>query len=372
MENYLTQQLRQFAAAVQIDLLGITTAEPVVCLPWDYDDDPAHYQPCRPTRIADNTYAPQMVLENARSVIIVGMYMYGFDRLEHSVPGCPRGNIGPWTRGYVEAGRYAADTVVDWLTEKGYTALFTNALPYRTLALRCGLGSIGNNGFLYRDGMGSYIRLGCVVTNAILTPYTGAVVHGNDCGPCRLCSKVCPTGARRGAHDFCADECLHLWLQGQGRYGEDLPPEARRQCGNYLMRTGLCLSACPKNRNLIPRTSFPFAAEDKPDSPPLIPLVLADEDTFRSLVPYHVYKYGIPYIRRNAIIALGNARDPAAIPVLLEGLQVLAPRCRAMCAWALSEIDLSAVRLQLMEAQRKETDPLVLEELNRILTQDPT
>lgn len=78
---------------------------------------------------------------------MVGMYMYGFDRLTPSKPGCPRGNIGLWTRGYVEAGRSATDSISEWLIQKGFHAVFTNALPYRTLAVRCGIGRIGNNGF---------------------------------------------------------------------------------------------------------------------------------------------------------------------------------------------------------------------------------
>lgn len=363
--NALTNALFAFAAQKQIDLTGVTTAEPVHCLPWAYDTDETQNRPCEPSKIAPDTYDPERILPGARSVIMAGMYMYGFDHLIASEPGCPRGNIGPWTRGYVEAGRYAADSIAAWLTARGYCAVFTNALPYRTLAVRSGIGRIGNNGFLYHEAMGCYLRLTCVVTDALLTPYQGPPMDGNDCGACRLCAKSCPTGALRGPRDYCADDCLHLWLQGQGSCADGIPPEKRHMCRNYLMRTGLCLSVCRRNRNLKPRASFPFQAEQKEDSPALIPLVTADEAAYMSRLPYHVYKYGIRYIRRNVILALGNAADPAAVPALREGLHSLTPDCRALCAWALGEIGTKQAEEALLEREREETEPAVLAELRQ-------
>ena len=364
----LTNALFAYAAHKQIDLIGVTTAEPVNCIPWNYDADERHYRPCESTKTAPNTYDPTCVLTNAQSVVMVGMYMYGFDRLTPSKPGCPRGNIGPWTRGYVEAGRYATDSISEWLIQKGFHAVFTNALPYRTLAVRCGIGKIGNNGFLYHDNMGSYLRLGCVVTDAQLKPYRGPAMSDNDCGNCTLCIKSCPTGALRGPHDYCADDCLHLWLQGQGSCADGIPPEKRHMSMNYLMRTGRCLEVCRRNQKLKPRTSFPFTAEQKEDSPELIPLVMADDMEYKQRLPYHVYKYGIEHIRKNVILALGNVADPAAIPALYEGLRELQPECRGLCAWALGEIGTQQAKKCLLAQEKVEKEPAVLQEIQLAIT----
>lgn len=359
----LKEELHRLAKERQIDLIGFTDALPVRCRDWDYDADPAHYSPCRCAKTDAMTYAPRKILPTAETVIVVGMYMYGFDRLTPSVPGTPRGNIGPWTRAYVEAGRYATDTVADYLTERGYRAEFTNSLPYRTLAVKAGLGRIGNNGFLYHEGMGCYIRLGCVLTDAKIEPDEPERA-GNSCGSCTICRDACPTGARAENGCFDADRCLHLWLQGQGCHGDFIPAEERHMCLNYLMRTGRCLEVCPRNRNLRPRESFPFSAEDKPDSPELIPLVLADEDEIRRRLPYHVYKYGIDNIRKNAIIALGNLKDPASREVLEQGMCSLDAQMRALCVWALGEMGfVSALR----KRADMETSELVLQEIEAAL-----
>ena len=94
----LTERLKQYAERKEIDLLGITDMEDIHCLPWDYDKDSSHYQPCRRTQTAQDIYSPKKVMPEGRAVIVTGMYMYGFDKICPSEPGCPRGNIGPWTR----------------------------------------------------------------------------------------------------------------------------------------------------------------------------------------------------------------------------------------------------------------------------------
>lgn len=366
----LTKRLFQYAKEKEIDLIGATDAGCFICRPWKYDQNLSHYLPCKKTEIAPNTYDPRVVMPQAKAVIIVGMYMYGFDKIIPDTPGIPRGNIGPWTRGYVEAGRYAVDKVESFLAKEGYHTVFSNEIPYRTLAVKCGLGAIGKNGFLYHENMGSYIRLGAVLTDAPIEKADMGTESRNDCGRCKVCINNCPTGALRGENDLDADYCLHLWQQGQGIYGECIPPEERHKCGNYLMRTGGCLSICPRNRNLVPRERFPFEAENKEDSPELIPLVLAEEAEYMERLPYHVYKYGITSIRRDAIIALGNSKDPAAVPVLIKGLKQLSGIAKGLCAWALGEMeDVRAIKMAevinaLEQEMQEETDMLVCEEIS--------
>ena len=92
----------------------------------------------------------------------------------------------------------------------------------------------------------------------------------------------------------------------------------------------------------------------------MIPLVLADEDELHARLPYHVIKYGSENIRQNAIIALGNMKDAAAIPVLKRGLHTLSAYHRSLCAWALGEL---GAKEELLEAKPLETDSRVLLEI---------
>ena len=339
MESDLSERIIREGHEAGIDLIGITNADDIECEPWTYPEQPDHYFPCRRSQTGIHTYSPRKIMADARSVIVTAMYMYGFDRLEKSTKGFPRADIGPWTRGYVEARDYAADWVTDYLEKEGWAAEASNEIPYRTLAVKAGLGKIGKNGFLYHEGMGSYLNLCCILTDAPLKCVDyGTVSKENDCGKCRKCSAMCPTGALAGDGSYHAERCLHLWQQGQGMYGGHIPREERHKCLNYLMRTGRCMEVCPKNAKLKPREYFPFSSEDKADSPLLEPLILASDEEYRKILPYHVYKYGIDAIRRDVIIASGNSKDEALAETLGKGLRDLDETCRGLCAWALGEI----------------------------------
>ena len=69
--------------------------------------------------------------------------------------------------------------------------------------------------------------------------------------------------------------------------------------------------------------------------------------------------------RRNAIIALGNIRDPIAVPVLVEALSDPEPIIRGHAAWALGKIGES--RPALESALARETDPQAADEIRMAL-----
>lgn len=365
----ISEQLKEFALQKGITLIGYTDADEFSCLDWPCDKDPLHFQPCTAAKTGDWSYDPHRLMADACSVVVTGMYMYGFDKLIPSVPGVPRGKIGPWTRGYWEMCRYQGEVVSDFLKLNGYRAMWTNFLPYKTLALKAGIGKIGKNGFIYTKETGSYLELSCILTNAPLEGVNCGTVGTNDCGSCERCIKSCPTGALEGERSYCFDKCLHQWLQGLGTwYQKRIPPQERKKTGNYLMRTGHCMEICPRNAKLVPRTDFPVEIEEKCDSPELLSMVLADEDELRKMLPYHVSKYGCRNNRKNAVMALGNIGDPAAVPVLSTGLSVLDDECRGLCAWALGEIGGENANSSLRKACCTEKDPGVMEEILLAIT----
>ncbi|PZN11156.1 MAG: hypothetical protein DIU69_05980, partial [Bacillota bacterium] len=76
--------------------------------------------------------------------------------------------------------------------------------------------------------------------------------------------------------------------------------------------------------------------------------------------------------QRNAIIALGNRRDPAAVPPLRRVLLGdRRPELRATAAWALGRIGGAAAREALREAREREGDPTVREAIARALALGP-
>lgn len=378
VDRALTQALIAHANAWGIDLVGITGAEILRTHTYTVSRETPYRcgQQRVQTEIAPDVFDPRLVMPGAQAILILATYTYGLDQTTPSTPGCPRGKIGPWTRLYETMSQQMADCVSTFLSARGFQAVFTNDLPYRTLALKAGLGGVGRNHFLFTPSHGSYLRLSCVMTDAPLetADHSYAYDVSRTCGRCRLCEGTCPTGAMGADGTLQYDICLHQLLQGKGAARKNGIPRAYwgRTMG-YLMRTGHCLEVCPRNRGLPPRESVPrfmrdYPDADKDDSPPLIPLVNADDAELMARLPIAVYKYGLDHVRQNAILALGQAGDPAAIEALAQCLlSSRNARHAAMAAWALGCTGDSAALRPLQQALALRQEAQVLEEINAAL-----
>ena len=90
--------------------------------------------------------------------------------------------------------------VASWLEAEGYQSiarLKPGQLPHKTVALRAGLGFIGKNNLLVTSRYGCALLLGKVLTMAPFDT-AGEAPQEPQCGNCRVCVDVCPTGALLG------------------------------------------------------------------------------------------------------------------------------------------------------------------------------
>ena len=78
-----------------------------------------------------------------------------------------------------------ASQIVDWKTQKGH-------LSHKHVARAAGLGWIGRNNLLVNEQFGSRIRLVTILADLPLAIDSPSL---KDCGSCRDCLSVCPTGA---------------------------------------------------------------------------------------------------------------------------------------------------------------------------------
>jgi epoxyqueuosine reductase len=109
--------------------------------------------------------------------------------------------------------------------------------PHRIAGHLAGIGWIGKSGCLVNIKVGPRLRLGTVLTSAMLPPDSPAEVL---CGSCTACREACPAGAIKGR-----------------LFGVDVPLEKRlipELCDQYQNKVrdhfgkrvcGLCLDACP-------------------------------------------------------------------------------------------------------------------------------
>ena len=234
----------------------------------------------------------------------------------------------------------------------------------RAAARRAGLGWFGKNGNILSPGWGSWTFLGQLITDLPLEPDAPLA---KTCGACVRCIDACPTGAIVAPYVVDNARCIsYLTIENRG----PIPRELRPLMGDWVFGCDLCQEVCPVNRQARPSTQ-PVApapaVSGRLDLPELLSL---SEAEFRAkFAGTSLRRAKWEGMLRNACVALGNRRDPAAVPVLRRTLQAAPPLARAHAAWALGRIATPAAREALSAAICTETDPAVQEEIRQALSE---
>lgn len=83
--------------------------------------------------------------------------------------------------------------IVTLLRDRGYDAVLTTAIPMKSTATACGLGSRGKNTLLIHPVVEPRLGLMVIVTDAELNTEIKPVI--DQCGVCDLCVRACPAHA---------------------------------------------------------------------------------------------------------------------------------------------------------------------------------
>jgi len=200
----------------------------------------------------------------------------------------------------------------------------------REAAARSGVGFYGKNTMLITQHHGSWVVIGTLVTDVELelTPPLDA-----DCGSCRLCVDACPTGALDEPGTLDATRCLSYWTQAPAA----IPEPYRAALGAQVYGCDICQDVCPWNRGAQKRRAGRVEhAEGHVD---LVGWLEADG---RALVTgfdrLYVPRNDERWLRRNALVALGNVGGAEHEP-LLERFAADADELVAEhAAWALERV----------------------------------
>ena len=239
----------------------------------------------------------------------------------------------------------------------------TGPMLDRGWAERAGLGWIGKNANVIRQGAGSWFFLGEIVCDAPLP-------HGeparNRCGRCQRCIPACPTGAIVAPYQVDARRCIsYLTIELEG----PIPIELRDLVGTRIFGCDDCQEACPWNRFATPTYDPDFAERPRQQTPWLLPLLAIDAEGFAARYEgTALMRAGRDRFVRNVAVALGNLGDRRALPALAKALRDEAtPVGRGHAAWALGKIGGAAARRALLGAKEDERDRGVLDEIEAAL-----
>lgn len=361
----LADELRQIGRRAGLDGVGICDARPFTEAYRHIQDRKARGESAgmqftfrRPERSTD----PSVTLPGAKA-LFVGARSYARQQPPAPVEG-PGARVArySWIDHYQPL-RRALTAVADRLKDEGWRARVLaddNALVDRAAAVRAGIGWYGKNANVLLPGQGSWFVLGSVLTDAPIAPLQPVAPVADGCGTCRRCLSDCPTGALVEPGHLDARRCLAWLLQAAGPF----PVEHREALGDRIYGCDECQERCPVNRR-AERAAAPPAAEEgaQPVLPVLEILVASDAELERLIGRWYIPGRDLRYVRRNALVVLGNVGAPgdeAVVDTLtryLAGADVL---LKAHAVWAAARLG----RTDLLAGVAAD-DPLVAEELAR-------
>ena len=303
---------------------------------------------------------PSRILPEAASLVVGAL---DFWRGEPPRPddGLPYGRVAAYSReDHYAALRSALDQVAEALRAEDHRAVVVadeNSLVDRAAAYRAAIGWWGKTSNILVPGAGSLVVLGAVVTDALLCD-TDPAPMADGCGSCRQCLDGCPTGAIVAPGVVDARRCLAWLVQEAGVFR----PEFRVALGDRIYGCDDCAEVCPPNRV---RVRLDSRAPEKPNEAwvSLVNLLDAsDEDLLARFGRWYIPRRQPRYLRRNALVALGNVGNPSEPRVRSAVDQALAhpdPLVRAHAVWCARRLGLGLTSLQGRE------DQLVRDELDR-------
>ncbi len=259
-------------------------------------------------RNPDRSTDPARAVPDARSVIVAARSYL----TEHDPPrpsGSPQARVGryAWIDHYAPLRRALRDVCrrIRRADERAVAFADDNSIVDRAVAHRAGLGWYGKNANLLLPGAGSWFVLGCIVTSVAYEPTPAPV--GDGCGTCTRCIDACPTGAIIAPGVIDAGRCLSWVLQRAGT----IPVEFRAAVGDRIYGCDDCQDACPISVRLGPRESVPLPVDANAWVDALELLAADDAWIEEHHGHWYVAERDLRWVRRNALVILGNVGDPA-------------------------------------------------------------
>lgn len=332
-----TAYLRQLSEAVGFDLVGFARAEPIppnALYSW-IEAGYAADMDWMKERAAERLDVTQL-LPGAKTVVAFANNYY---RDDPEVSGSP---IARYARGRdyhstlrdrMKAFRRAIQGEFPGIGT--YGSVDSGPLMEKVWAARAGLGYVGRNGCFITEPYGSWVLLATVVLDAEVDSY-GEGPTADRCGHCRKCLMSCPTGALVGNGRVDARACLsYQTIENRER---EVPESFRVELDNLVFGCDICQDVCPLSRRPV-FAEHPRFAPRAVAGLGVMELAGLTPEQYEKFIPgTALARAHYDGLRRNAVYALGVAREASARPLLEKLGEDSSELVRSAAQWALRQL----------------------------------
>jgi epoxyqueuosine reductase len=277
---------------------------------------------------------PKSLLPDARSVVVCALNyntarpITSYDKARAWI------SRYAWGEDYHEILKKKLETLAQWIQEQSpirtRTYVDTGPLLERVFAKYAGIGWFGKNTCIINEKTGSWLFLGCIITDA---EFRYDVPVPDRCGTCSACIDACPTGAILEPYVLDSRKCIsYTTIELRGAIHE----EDRKGIGHHLFGCDICQDVCPWNRR-APQSSDP-AFQPKEDLfwPDLERLLDLTDDEWRSRIRGTAMKRAkVKGLLRNLMVVSGNSGATHLLPKLRKYLAHADEHVRSHADWAI-------------------------------------
>jgi epoxyqueuosine reductase len=326
--------VRAAARQVGFPLVGLTPAMPLDPAPLRRWLDAGHAADMDwMKRRIDERLDPGKVLPGARTVIALGIPYRRPARERSRIASYARGRDYPYAhRDRMRALRTQLLTLDP--TIETYACVDTGPAMEKVWAERAGLGWIGKNGLLINPVLGSWLTLSVMFLDRAVDDHDRA--QPNLCGDCARCLGACPTGAFPEPGVVDGRRCLaYHSIENRG----SVPAALRPAFAGRVFGCDVCQDVCPYNRAEIPVGDLRFAPRPLAGMAPAALAALSRREFTDLAAGMAVARAGYDGLRRNALLALGAARDRSARALIERLCDDGSAMVREAARWAEQRMD---------------------------------
>jgi epoxyqueuosine reductase len=209
----------------------------------------------------------------------------------------------------------------------------TGPLLERVYAKYAGVGWFGKNTCIIHEKEGSWLFLGCILTDLEL-PHDMPVP--DRCGTCTRCLDACPTGAILEPYVLDSRKCIsYTTIELRG----DIPEADRPGMGHHLFGCDICQDVCPWNRKAPHSANPAFQPKDGLFWPEIERLLEINEDEWRQLIRGTAMKRAkVKGLLRNLMVVAGNSGARKLLPRLRKFLAHSDEHVRSHAEWAVNRL----------------------------------